>query len=352
MELKKRGRQITESDCKQLTTRLKTKELSKETMNIVNYLSQFEFIGLSRGNLQAPNPIVMNYAKRFFSKRIKPHLSKTNTEDMSLNGKLVNGDFESISRLSCTGKAKKTLKAGKLKSDKLKSGLRPTVRESHTSYSNCFKKEKTLFFKKEAGEVNLYYALCCSCGVSGYTSIKSRLTVNDLAELKPIKIYNIMNEELDSIDKKVITNMLNTYSPEDRNGPFKTNGKYVTNSKEINANIGEKTTPKEWSLRTFSEFFSDYLSEAERYIKQKTGKRVSVAKNTYTISDEPIRCEACYAVAELLKEAKISPTEWQEHLEDKFGIKKEQPKEVKTSPTEWQEQPKYRYGVMDEMPDF
>jgi hypothetical protein len=324
MELKKRATNLTEEDYSALVKKVETEGLSENTKETLAYLLEFDGIALSSGNLQSPNPDVMDWALSFFNTHIKPSLISVQLADYSLDATFEEGgtisDAESI---ACVGKARTSIENRSLNFENVKTGKLPEERDDDFQYgSDCRKGGYKIYFQREGESIRMNYMMCCTPGVTGYTSFRSELTVEDLAVMKPEAIIDTITAEYTEHKDSVLHNMLNFRKVHGRNGPYQNDLGELLRGDEVPA---KPTTIEKYHSSTaikIGEFFPEYVAEAEKLILEKTGKQVSVADNTYTTQkDTPRLCEACFTVGYLLNEAGIKPDEWHNHLETEFGRK-------------------------------
>lgn len=291
IELNKCGKNITAEDLKNLELRAKSEGLSKKISNIVRILQQFNEIELSTGNVQSPNPELMQFANFYFENFILEYLPiKINKS--KINGTFIDHTTTNFSgNVSCVGKIRVLAEQNEFSSEIINTA------EGIQSKINCQSSSKNIFFQYMNGENALHYFICCSPGLNPYVTFKSEMSLEKMADMSPIEIKSIMNTEFSNIKSTAIYNLLN-YNP----------------CCDIFFGGNMFSTPHS--------YFKKYIKLAEEFFEEKTGQKISIVERTLTFNrhKKAKACECCYTVSILFHDAGISVKEWHDHLESKFAM--------------------------------
>lgn len=278
--------------------------LSQKVQTLVGYLAMFDNIKLSNGNLQGPYPELMGYANQFFDKYIRPEIDKRRgkaSEDtysyQTLDGSFEAGKLVSSEKLNCVGKVREQIESGQLRSPEIR---KAKERKSKNHYCQSW---YNLYFRKEEGEARLYLALCCTTSMTPYTSYKSKLTLERMAEMEPEKIKSKLEHEGSKMARKVFYMLLER--------------PYVLERHYDIVSYPDK------EARELENQFAFYIEAARELIEKRTGNQVDFLRETYVLGrDEAIPCEVCNTVGVMLHRAGISVKEWQRFLQKRLPLRK------------------------------
>ncbi|MBI4448050.1 hypothetical protein HY643_03650, partial [Candidatus Woesearchaeota archaeon] len=310
LELHKAPTKISEEDTNHLSERVQKEGLSPEVKKLVSYLGKFDAIGLSSGNLQGPNPKAIELAAKFFWDYVAPEINKhasifnrPNIYPQNRDGRFESETLLKLYGASCVGRIRTLVEEGKLNPSCYKQATKAKPKQNSCSDID---NQVLSYFKKHSGNTHLFISLCASVGGSPYTSHRTDLTLEKMENMEPEQISEAIQTEKGKIKKTLIYRMLCGYIPR---------------HKWIFSRVSGKELEKELDDE---KRFGLYVEAAENLIKAKTGKEVSMIKNTYTFDPEGecSDCELCNTVALELNKAGVTPDEWQSHLEQKFAATK------------------------------
>ena len=130
---------------------------------------------------------------------------------------------------------------------------------------------------------------CCNAAFTPYTTFNTGITLEEMASIEP-KILRVRLRFGEYQFKQTAAHGL------------------LCNSNYLHERSG--TSDKQFSL---------YIEAAQDLLSEK-GHDIDIAANTYTsYGDDCLPCEACNTVGLMLHKAGISPQQWQDHLEERFG---------------------------------
>ena len=281
LSLNKSAKRITDEDYSSLSSRLTTHGFSEDLKRALDIVSNFSAIGISNGNLQSPDVYLIQKAMKLFNVHLRPKIAQKGGTLGYFTG---SGTFRkdvliSASRVCCVGGVLNMIERGEISSR--------SVRKDQPRYgkrNKCERGAKQLYFKKEEDTARLYISTCCSAGMTPYTSFKTSLTLDGLAEMDKDSIKTIFHADANRHKNSVLYNKLNGFSATSNNAGF-----------------------------------TMYVEAAQDLIKEKTGEDVDIVRSSYSFQTQVFPCEVCHNVGIQLKKAKITSAEWQEYLENKYG---------------------------------
>jgi hypothetical protein len=285
---------ISEKEAESIINKVSSMGYCDESMRLLNYLSYFDNIGISSGNLQSPNPALSKYAIKLWGKYIFKYLiSNTRSRFFFINGsprQSLSGKFENNKLvrapkgLKCVGSLRRIAESQEKTPFSIKFNI-----EMKRKHKKCHTKAKSakyplypIYFNKVNDEVKMFFLPCCEVGVNPYVAYETELTLNKIASLKTEDVKKLFHKELSKMKKSSFFKLL---------------------------------TNKNYNLN-----FKTFIQIAEKMIKERSNQNIDIVSETYTCSDKCHHCEVCNTVGVMLHRAKITPKEWHEYLEKNNSI--------------------------------
>ena len=307
IELRKNAKCINNSDISNLKDKAAVNGLSEKNREICYYLSRFDSLTISNGNLQAPSPEMMSHALDFYSEFILSEIKKNNSDfnEESVCSAQINGKFESTKLIStnqalCVGRFReyfeKNMRLG---------GSGNNMPLFFKKEQPCSEKDELiLYFKRSNKSAYIVLDICCSVGITTYFSYNTNISLDDLAQSRPKEIKKMLYSEARKLKSTALYNMLN--NPE------------FNNPSEL-----EK---KAWYYpeEKLNEQFREIVCSSEELLWDNTGTYRSIIDNVYSFGGQKCsECEVCNTLGIMLYKAGISIKEWHDFLDISFNKRTE-----------------------------
>jgi hypothetical protein len=282
MQVGKPARRITNAEAREALT-LSPEQINPSIYSLLDTLQEYSHLHMSSGLMQSPRPGLIRYSELFFKRLIQ-----------GMDGLNERLEIRRVNRRADI-KFDYHLKD----SPALRSHIRYNAPPESVVLSCFISLERniggTIYFKRDADNINLYFGHCSRVGMSQYNDFKTDITLDALAVSTPKQITSRMERQRAKICSRPYSQILcnDRYRP--TKGP-------LAQHPVLDAYPSDR--------------FSYLINLAEGMIRSRTKKRADIMKKSGTFGSELNACAVCSTMGGLLSEAGISPQEWQEYVDN------------------------------------
>lgn len=297
LELNRSASKITPKDVDHLAKRVREDGFSPRVVRLLDLLSNFSALGISSGSLQSPNPEIMGAAVNFFRDQVHPKITEFRRRKslqyqpllaQNVSAKFENGAITLGKETRCIGRLRRMIESGEANFTNISRA------EDYTIDSGRCNKYKTfnLHFERYGDEIFLYMDMCTMVNQTPYTSYRTELSLQQMADMKPEAIQTAIRAEREKMSKRAYFRLLN--DPD---------------------YLKFKTDSEKSPLEKRKKQFEIYFNAASELIRQKTGVEADFLSQTYLVNEKIAKsCDVCNTVGVMLYRTGIGPQKWQDYL--------------------------------------